>query len=607
MGVSYKLQPEVKEFILTKKKADSGLSCRKIAKLVEEELKILVSKSSINEFLKSAGLSSPMKREIKKEEKPKSKISGLLTAQQPGFEQLPEKEQSKIASPPAAARNDSGKTITRDESFQHPVVPQTPISPSIPAIPQEPQSIQQDMTKERDTVESDAFSSFAEGEVSGAILLKAIDSIIGGICWINALISREMNQNAEDLLDKTEALAYARIFAQIPYVDLDPNCPVWTLIGQKLSNEEISVYLSELQRIPILATQVYQFLPNLFKEARGIKIILANGTFFYLDSQLHTIWSTQHIPFDFSLTISRIKSYINKYFTENAPFVLFMAPGFDLPIKEFFELIASFISPEHKSISSLSLYGNKFEDLDMIRLDEVKKRRFVFGLWPWQFVQYRKVNQIKEFRPFYSAGLRMQFYLAEVEIELLQPHASKGVTLRGCALKTGPNEKTRLIILGNFPAQELNLEEICATYLNHWPNLEESFQDYSRKIELFTYTAGSQRVFPADEIDKFKAEELNIDNIFDIYLKMLDLYLRWHCFPSGYENKDFSTMKEQFYKLEAVLKAEEDCYTADIKPPAQPAAAKDLEYALRRLNELNPALANGKKLWFRLKPLSCQP
>lgn len=66
---NYKLTPEIKEFILEKKKTEPMLSCRGFTPLIEEKFKIKLSKSLINNILKEASLSNPVGR--------KSKIKGV--------------------------------------------------------------------------------------------------------------------------------------------------------------------------------------------------------------------------------------------------------------------------------------------------------------------------------------------------------------------------------------------------------------------------------------------------------------------------------------------------------------------------------------------------
>jgi hypothetical protein len=59
---NYKLTDEIKEFIINNKKSNSMLSCRKLSPLIEENFKIKLSKSLINNVLKEANLSSSVGR-----------------------------------------------------------------------------------------------------------------------------------------------------------------------------------------------------------------------------------------------------------------------------------------------------------------------------------------------------------------------------------------------------------------------------------------------------------------------------------------------------------------------------------------------------------------
>jgi hypothetical protein len=311
---------------------------------------------------------------------------------------------------------------------------------------------------------------------------------------------------------------------------------------------------------------------------------------------MRSVWSTPNIPYDFSSTTYNVKSYINKYFYKDMPFVLFMAPGYDTPTKEFFSFISS-LDAKDKRFARLSLYDNRLEELEVIPLDQAKRRFFIFGLWPWQFIDFRKVIKIGEFKGFNFAPLNKDFYAADVEIELSQPTTKQSVTLTGCAIKLSLNEKTRLIVLTNLPAQA-GPEELAKAYLSRWPNLEEAFQDYSRKIELFTYTANSQRFFSTESIGLSGQAPQGIKDLFKSYFKALDSYVRWHFLPAGYEDKDFSTVKTQFYDLKVLLKREKGYALAVFTPPQGYAHLNELEYACRRLNEREVVFRDGRRVWF---------
>jgi hypothetical protein len=274
-----------------------------------------------------------------------------------------------------------------------------------------------------------------------------------------------------------------------------------------------------------------------------------------------------------------------------------MPPGYDSPTKEFFDLLFS-LDNLGKDIYRLTLYGNNFEELETIQLERAKKHLFIFGLWPWQFTEYRKAKITGEFTPFHFAPLKKDLYLAPIEVELTQTNINQSVTLKGCAIKTSLNEKIKQLILSNH---ELNIEKIAELYLNHWPNFGEAFQDFSHKIELFTYTAQSQRHFSTKGLNLGKGPSPDIKILFDTYLKALDLYVKWHFLPTGYEETDFSALRERFYALKAISKEENDHILITFQPPEGYLFLKELDYACRRLNEREIiSLAKNKRLWFTI-------
>jgi len=443
---------------------------------------------------------------------------------------------------------------------------------------------------------------WAGTQTTGAIILKAADYLIGGSATLaNAIKEHLSQQQGENILANTESLIYKSLFAPDKYTQEKTLPELWALLGKKVSVESTEAYLNDLQGVRVIGLDIQRLIANTLQEVLCVKINLSNGSTLYLDAQMYTIWSTLQISYDFSSTIYNIKNYINNYFYQNKPFILFMAPGYDTPTKEFFNFILSF-DPKEKRINKITLYGNKFEELEVIPLEQAKKRYFVFGFWPWQFVNCRKVKRIEAFKPCYFEALKKELYVADIEIELLQPKEGKSVTLRGCALKNNPSEKVRLIVLSNFDAGTSTPEELAGAYLSRWPNLEEAFRDYSRKIELSTYTGTAQSSFTAaaHNLEKGPSSK-EINSHFEYYLKVLDLYARWHFLPTGYEDKDFWTTKEQFYNLKVNLsKGKNDCLQAAFQAPAGYGFTKELEYTCRRLNEREIYFSPGARLWFSL-------
>ncbi len=435
-----------------------------------------------------------------------------------------------------------------------------------------------------------------EVEGLGVIMLKIADALAGGSHYMADLIKSRLKSDDSETGQKTECLLYGPLFDDIDRLELQPDCALWPIVNKKFGTKELVSFYNELNAHKPISSDIHRVVTTIFQEVRCIKVNYSGENVLYLDGNLYTLWSSPHIPYDFSTTIYNIKSCINKYFRKNSPFMLFMAPGYDKPSKDFFDLL-SFFQNTNKRTLRLSTHNNKFEEIEAFPLELGTKHLFMFGLWPWQFSSYRKVKKIGDFKSFSLKGIPDDFYIADTEIDLLQPNTRQMLTLRGCAVKKGANDKTRVIILSNASPEQLKIEDLAETYLNHWPNLEETFQDLSRKIELFTYTAASQRFFSTDNLAFGKNSEQEIKGLLDYYIRALDLYVKWHFLPSGYEDKDFSTIKQRFYGLKGIIKNKPDCALVTFKPPAVYPFMKDLEYACRRINEKEIIFGDGRRLW----------
>jgi len=412
---------------------------------------------------------------------------------------------------------------------------------------------------------------------SGAILLKAADYLIGGSHHIYEIIKKHLNTSDRDILAKIESLIYT---------------PFLKTLGAPLD-----AYLKELKTAEACIPDILDTLSLLLTPVRCVKFLLSNGEPLYLDGQLHTVWSVPHIPYDFNNTAHNIKSCITKTFSEDKPLILFMAPGYDRPTADFYKFIAS-LGYGKSQITGASLYSNSLRQSEFIKVEQYKKHFLIFGMWPWQFSEYRRVKKIGEFKPFDFQGQRNSFYVADIMLELTEPEKDSKLLLPGCALKNGPAEKTRLLIATNMP-EGTPPEHLASLYLNRWPNLEEAFQDYSRKVELFTYTASSRKLFSPEAMN-LEPKIYDMEHLLEYYLKVLDLYFKWHFLPSGYIEKDFSVLLEQFYRAKMELKSQDSYSLATFQLPPESNSAKALKYACRRLNEREITLNEQKKLWFGL-------
>lgn len=644
MGSVYKLTDEIKQFILQMKREQPALSCRKLSMMIQEKFNAKVSKSSINIVFKGSGLSMPVGRTRKRQRRPALKIFIVPTATQiPVVNESqvvkePEaitpviEEQEEVISilPEAKKENEPVKkdVVTEPQKVEEivlqpidkqevtkekPVIAEQPIIEPEPVKPIEQsqegpatQPVTQEPVREEEPYEikkpsvptQEVQAVLSEGIVSGAIFLKAIESLVCGVNRINDIIRSRMRISSADYAIKTEALLFANLFDSPPFSKIDANSVLWALVNKRFSADEIASYLNDLQGVEALMSDISRVFPDLLKEVKGLKINLSTSESLYLDGSLHTVWSTQYIPSGFNSTVCKTDTYIKSCFQQGQPLILFTAPGYETPTDEFINLLVSFSSPLKKNINSISLYGNKLEEFNSLLLEQLTERKIIFGLWPWQYVQYRKVNKIKDYKPLFFEPLKKEFYVADIELELSQANGNNKVTLNGYAIKYNPSEKIRLVILSNFPQGSVSAENICLPYFTKWPNIEEAFSDFSRKIELFTYTAGSQLSPFSESADSLKELSTDAGSFLKSYLKLLHVYFKYNILPASYENKDFPTIKSLFYDIDTLIKPQTDHYAVLFKPPVNYPALEDLKYACRRMNEQNCFASDGKRYWF---------
>jgi hypothetical protein len=432
---------------------------------------------------------------------------------------------------------------------------------------------------------------YIEAEGLGAFMLKAADALIGGVDYFVQII-KERVKARPDLGELTETLVYQPLFGE----EIKPDSGLWKLVNKPYIDRDFSSYLNELQGVTSLNTDMVAIISRIFKEVLFLKITFPDESVFYIDGQFHTLWSSPNIPNDFSLTLYKINSYINKYFMEGHPLIFFMAPGYDLFPREWLDFLIK-LGSTNKEIK-ISLLGGKFQGLETTNIPEPKNCSFIFGLWPWQHIKYREVEFLGEFKPFSFGPKKEEFYLAETRVKLSQPNTNQSVILRGAVLKRSRETKTNLVILSNIPSEKAQVIDIVRSYLNLWPTPEESLKDFSRKIELFTYSAAARKIFSAENLPLFREMGLSIKENLRDYLYGLDVFVRWFFLPPEYKEMDFSTTKERFYNLRAKVKKQKDiCLVSFILPESYP-FLKDLAYAIARMNEKEIILPDGKRLWF---------
>lgn len=317
---------------------------------------------------------------------------------------------------------------------------------------------------------------------------------------------------------------------------------------------------------------------------RAIKVIFIDGSSFYLDGQLRSLWPGPDAPYKLAVSLYYAVDYVQNVFSGRQPLVLLTAPGEKCPNRNFFDFIRKIEENSNKEVG-LVFFGNDLEELGGLRIVPEQSLTCIVSLWPWQFSQYRRVKLQTGFLPFDFPLFSSPLYAGDVEVTLSQHTDNEVVTIRGAALKTEPTAKIRLIALATSTTQ-LSADKLLASYLNRWPNLEEGIHYHSQNVDLFTYTRLAKRSFLPEA-----GEE---------YLRLLDRYFRWFFLPPAQEQIDSPTINQHFYQLPSAQSSKDAQTIIRFNPgPAHP-FPEALRHACRRLNEYAVKTPSCGRLWFSL-------
>lgn len=411
-------------------------------------------------------------------------------------------------------------------------------------------------------------SKSSEIPAGGEIILKAVDSLFAGsVSFLEGLRGYFKGRRRSIFRRQIETLIYAPFVTQ----------------GKPL------LVLKEPERSRMLLSDLRRIIGAVSLPARYIRFDLSGGGVFYLDSRFYTVWPSSRIPAAFSDTVHNVKKRLSEWIAGSKPIILFFASGYDAPTDKFMDFVLSLESGEKPAVNA-AICGSGPKEIEKIDFPCPGPRQFIFAVWPWQFTGSSKINLTSGFSPLYHRASRKTFHIAEAEFELRQKERGIAAGFRGCAVKDRHGDKIRMFILTGI--KKMPLKNIALAYLDRWPNLEETFKDFSRKVELSGSCSGGS--IPHQEPSGSDAA----DALLGDYLRILDDYVRQFLFPPGQEISDFSEMTERFYRLKVILKKRRKYMLAKFYPPKNYRSRDELRYLCRRLNERDIVLFDDKRLWF---------
>jgi len=414
---------------------------------------------------------------------------------------------------------------------------------------------------------------------SGAAILQAVDCLINGKSLLAELLVFKLQ------LPQPEADAIINEYLFSSFLKKKPASLLKHIEPKKLQDR-------------ILLNDAVGIINSLADDIRCIRFDSHEERSFFVDGQFHTVWATSKIPDVFCMTAKAVEERIGNH-AQGDPFVLFLAPGYEAPTEEFINFILGF-GTHAKSISKFTLFKENLYELKTLPFNDSKKREYIFGVWPWQFSAMRTEEIKSDFKEVYFEDLKKTFYIAEAEIVLKQPKLGLEIKFRSCALKVKNDGRVKIFILSNYGPKDISLEALAHAYLRYWPNLEESFQDFSRKVEAFAYNPDSlsQLASKKKEACLGLAQPKDLGNIINAYLCLLDLFIKKYLLPAGFtKDKNISFTSEYFYHLAAQIDKDKENYFLTFLVDEGYPYLNELEYLCNRLNE-KTVIFEGSRLWF---------
>jgi len=546
MGVIYKLNEEVVNFIIEKKKENSNISCRKLVGIINEKFQINVSKSSINAIIKTVNLSSPVGR--------RSNVGKTA----PKFK-IPPERKAQIFS--------------------------MPFSPEISTRTEDP-------------------SVYCKG--AGCFFLKAAEWEICGSSILGNLLSDYSNiHEISDILMYLKIFGEDNAENVNDWDSLKS----WRLksSGQKISQHEIVNFFNNVGREKDFSSRLSELSSRLFSEIKHLTIFFSGGESLHVDPRLNSLWADDRIPSAFSLPLYKASAALSSNFIANLqPIVIQSIPGKDRWSDEFYNFVYACENRGDRKIIGAAMADENNNEVFNISAVPVTRRSFIVGGWPWQEesrevidAQKSEVNEC-----FVSSGLS-KIYSKESMLTINRIKLEDPVVLRGIALLDGANKCPIFVVITNISIHEMSTQNIINCYLRKWPNLQQGHRDFllANDPAVLIYPKETQEniapnyMFAADQI---LTDSGNFWPNIEFLIASLDKYCRKHFFLAQYKQTDFSTIKNRIYSLGGFLRERPGVLEVEFLIPQGYPYVIDLAFAIRRINESDNHDFTGRQLVMKM-------
>ncbi len=449
----------------------------------------------------------------------------------------------------------------------------------------------------------------------GSFFLKAAQWEVSSSSLMGSLLNRYALQGSSVNMNVLgEVLLYMEAFGITKPQDVGAyhQNGLWAVnnIEQRPAVERLEDLMKNIPQVKSFCAATANLYTQLFSEIGFFKITFNDKTNICFDAQGQSVWPDDKIPSVFASPMNKaLHSLSNQFISNGEAIILREIPGQNNFSKHFYDALAAFENLPEKKIERITVYTPRKEEIAKFTTVPLKKRQWIAGMWPWQeeckkFIEANK-DQI---RPFYHEGLRREFYYTDMRTKLPQATIGQNIVVRAVFIRESPDAWPVVGVLTNIADERIPSVYIASCYLSRWPNLQEGHKDFSAKsqdaaLSVANVVPAHDRVplLSGDGHYQLLGDAASTQMSWQFLLSALNNYCQRHFFPAHYEAIDFSNIRRRFYTLEGCLTRHLDTKTVTLKTPQNYEYQKDLEYAVKQVNEHDIRDYAGQRLVMRIE------
>lgn len=620
MGVIHKLKENVVSFIIDQKIKNPPISIRHLAAITSEEFRIKVSKSSVSTALKNASLSSVVGRRAKNgagtakftiPEIRKSEISKNM--QKAGFKKEKGEKEEK--------RDDGTKEISLQMDK---VENEDTLSLTLDPIVQE-QALHQ-VAKDIKSEEGDVVDGAVEDKEflkhveylreqkknkktiplssMGMVFLKAAQWEASGKSLMSELFKSYISKSAHECFDAAcEIYLFLRFLGVESFdrISAYQEHGLWQLNKLQGSNIDENVTLLNLKELFQWGGNVTKASESnivmeyslekkyMFSEASGFELLLENGEKLTIDAAISSL------GFGIKAPINKSVTWLSNYLISNihSP-VFFKVPGEKKFDQTFYDMVAIFENFPGKKIQKASILDQKIQEVAKFTTIPAQRRTFLIGVSPQQkeFAQLTKNVKWAGKEPYYHQESDRIVYYGEAKSNSLSDQFQEKIDdFRVIAIWQDKEKDPFWAVLTNLKIG--SSEDILKTYMSRWPYFGESEQKEGNST--FSENKEGDGSSSVQNLGK-----LEFQGIFSDFVQTLSYYCQRHYFPSHYFNMDISDMMRTIYEIPGGFSESNSQIIVSLEVPLASPYRKDIEWALRQVNERHIFDHFGRRLWIEI-------